>query len=461
MTDEHANDVRLLDEQLVAYLDGELNADERRHIEELLATDEKVRRRLQEMEQTWRLLDDLDLVPAGGKFVESTLEMVAVEAGKDAEQFMADAPRQRRRRILTIVGGLTVAILAGFFAMMLFWPNPNRQLVEDFSVLENLDRYRPIGDVEFLQRLRDEGLFPKDEGETPVEPAAHVNESPDQRLVRIQGMTQAEKQHLARLQERFESLDQDQQQQLRRLDFAIRTDPDALVLWQIMGRYDEWLMTLPLFTRAELADMTTADRIVSVKKHLHEEQARGDRRALDRQDSDVLKNWLKELVVRHEKTLLKAMSTEERKRFEDSTPLMRQGMLSWQMWQSNGPGRPPALLTESDLTRLREKLSPKARERLASKSTNEQWQQVAGWMLHMMWQRPPRGQLSTADDQRLSDFFENQLNDEQRDRLLAMPGEEMQRELLQMYQRKMRTPEGSNWHNNRRLPPAAIRGGQN
>jgi hypothetical protein len=154
-------------------------------------------------------------------------------------------------------------------------------------------------------------------------------------------------------------------------------------------------------------------------------------------------------VDRHEKTLLKAMSAEERKRFEDSTPLMRQGMLSWQMWQSNGPGRPPALLTESDLARLREKLSPKARERLASKSTNEQWQQVAGWMLHMMWQRPLHGQMSPADDQRLADFFENQLNDEQRDRLLAMPGEEMQRELLQMYQRRMKMPEGRGYRNDR------------
>ncbi len=68
------------DEQLVAYLDGELDPESSRHIEELLASDAQVRRRLQEMERTWDLLDDLDAAPAGNQLAQSTLEMVAVAA---------------------------------------------------------------------------------------------------------------------------------------------------------------------------------------------------------------------------------------------------------------------------------------------------------------------------------------------------------------------------------------------
>jgi hypothetical protein len=457
MTDENKNenDLRLLDEQLVAYLDGEIDDAERRRIEEWLARDENIRRRLKEMEQTWSLLDDLDPVPADRQFVQSTLEMVAVAAGKDAEQFLTDAPRRRWQNRLAVLAGVVTALLAGYGATTLLWPNPNRELVNDLSVLENLDRYRPIGDIEFLRQLQKQKLFTKQEDDTPIEPDAHAGESPAQRLARLEKMDQAERQKIARLEERFLSLDSDQQQQLRQLGAAMQTDPDASELWQVMGRYDDWLMTLPLFTRAELTDMPTADRIQAVEKHLRNELARGERRALTRHDAEVLLTWMRGLVAQNEPKLLESMPPVERKRMADAAPPMRQMMLSWQMWQSAGPGRPPALLTESDLNKLQSELSPKARERLASKSINDQWQQVAGWLRHLLWQRPNRNQLSTADDRQLADFFENQLNDEQRDRLLSMPAEEMQRELLQMYQRRIKMPEGPNFFNNRRLPPSA------
>ena len=43
------------------------------------------------------------------------------------------------------------------------------------------------------------------------------------------------------------------------------------------------------------------------------------------------------------------------------------------------------------------------------------------------------GPLPRADDQCLAEFFEKGLNDQQRDQLLTLPSEEMQRKLLQMY----------------------------
>ena len=49
-------------------------------------------------------------------------------------------------------------------------------------------------------------------------------------------------------------------------------------------------------------------------------------------------------------------------------------------WQTTtGPGKPPTL-TDDDLKRLREQLSPEMRTELESKPIGEQWQQVAGWM---------------------------------------------------------------------------------
>jgi len=49
-----------IEEQLVAYLDGELDDADARRIEELLASDAEVRQTLEKLEATWGLLDHLD-----------------------------------------------------------------------------------------------------------------------------------------------------------------------------------------------------------------------------------------------------------------------------------------------------------------------------------------------------------------------------------------------------------------
>ena len=56
--------------------------------------DPEVRRRLQSLERTWDLLDQLDLTGLGEPFTRTTLEMVAVAAGEAP----ARGRRRRRRR---------------------------------------------------------------------------------------------------------------------------------------------------------------------------------------------------------------------------------------------------------------------------------------------------------------------------------------------------------------------------
>ena len=160
MNDDPSAVAAALDEQLVAYLDGELDAESGRRIEALLASDPEVRRRLQSLERTWDLLDQLDTAPVGEPFTHTTLEMVAVAARDDVEHDRAEAPRRRRRRRLAIGGGLLAAAAAGFLAVACLAPDPNRQLLEDLPVLVNFDEYRQVENVEFLRLLRKEGLFP-------------------------------------------------------------------------------------------------------------------------------------------------------------------------------------------------------------------------------------------------------------------------------------------------------------
>lgn len=158
-----AADPHTLEEQLVAYLDGELDDASSRRIEELLASHPNVRGALEKLQGTWDLLDSLERAHIDEVFTRSTLEMVAVAATDDVEREQAEAPRRRRRRWLIGGAGLLAAAAAGFLGVFLFRPDPNRQLLDDLPVLERLDEYRQIDRVEFLELLLEnrEDLFPE------------------------------------------------------------------------------------------------------------------------------------------------------------------------------------------------------------------------------------------------------------------------------------------------------------
>jgi anti-sigma factor RsiW len=148
-----------LEEQLVAYLDGELDEESARRVEHLLSTNSKVREALQRLERTWELLETLDQPAVEEKFTRSTLEMVVQTASEEVASQQAAMPRRWRRRWLIGTAGLLASGLVGFLAAALLWPDPNQQLLRDLPILEDLDQYRQIDDVEFLRALHREGLF--------------------------------------------------------------------------------------------------------------------------------------------------------------------------------------------------------------------------------------------------------------------------------------------------------------
>lgn len=153
-----------LEEELVAYLDGELDDEASRRIEQLLAADPKVRAALQGLERSWQLLDVLDRVEPDEGFTRTTMEMVALAAEEDLQKQQAEIPGRRRRQWLVGGASLLAAAAAGFLAVVFLRPDPNEQLLRDLPVLENLDQYRQVDDIEFLWLLDKSGLFSEEAG---------------------------------------------------------------------------------------------------------------------------------------------------------------------------------------------------------------------------------------------------------------------------------------------------------
>jgi anti-sigma factor RsiW len=153
-----ADEPELVD-RLVAYLDGELDTEGCRQIESLLTTDPQVRAKLQQLEQTWNLLDQLPRAELDSSFTATTVEMVALSAAEDVAQVESSRPGRVRRAWLLGAVGAMVAAVAGFFTTDALWTHPNDQLLKDLTVLENLDAYRQVDDIELLRKLWAEGVF--------------------------------------------------------------------------------------------------------------------------------------------------------------------------------------------------------------------------------------------------------------------------------------------------------------
>lgn len=148
-----------IDEEIVAYLDGELDRERAARVERQLADDPTYRARLTRLQQAWDMLDTLGRTEADESFTQSTMSMVSVKA---EEQSQEEAQRQRLQSNLAWAGaGLAALALAiTSFALVRYrLDEPNRELVRDLPVIERIDEYRNIDSVEFLQSLQSEGLF--------------------------------------------------------------------------------------------------------------------------------------------------------------------------------------------------------------------------------------------------------------------------------------------------------------
>jgi hypothetical protein len=146
-----------LEEQISAYLDGELDSEEARALEERVRSDPKTRGMLEGLDRTWSLLDRLDRVDVDEQFTRTTIEMVAIAAAEEVDRWKSAAPRRRRRTLIAAAVGMMGAALGGFLAVAAYWPNPNKQLLQDLPLLKEVDEFHQIDGVDFLRRLYEEG----------------------------------------------------------------------------------------------------------------------------------------------------------------------------------------------------------------------------------------------------------------------------------------------------------------
>jgi|TARA_B110000881_G_scaffold215026_1_gene228398 hypothetical protein len=146
-------------QQIVAYLDGELDAATNAEIEKRLADDAEFALRLQQLQRAWDLLDDLPRANSNIDFTRSTVELITVSAEDDLQATKNLVTQKKIQSWLIRSGVVGFAILLGWFIGDGYFGRAQRQLLRDLPVIHQFDEYRLTEDLEFLKQLQAAGLF--------------------------------------------------------------------------------------------------------------------------------------------------------------------------------------------------------------------------------------------------------------------------------------------------------------
>ncbi|MBL9090267.1 MAG: hypothetical protein JNL96_03530 [Planctomycetaceae bacterium] len=144
-------------ERLNAYLDGELQAEERSDIERDLAADAELQDEFRRLQRAWDLLDELPRADVNASFTQSTVEMIALDTADEIAATQAK-PRGALLDRWLIAGGVLAAAIGGFLAVDAWRGRPDDALLRDLRVIENIDllgRTEPGETGEFFRKLEE------------------------------------------------------------------------------------------------------------------------------------------------------------------------------------------------------------------------------------------------------------------------------------------------------------------
>lgn len=183
-------DVAATTDDLVAFLDGELDPDNNEMVEARIGVDPTVRAEVDALKKTWDLLDYLPKPEPSPNFTERTLSRLdpirqsgtasgpapaksgatSVPVHQSTTTLSVPPPRTRRQKFVVTIAWLAAFVVAGFAgyfvrAQMVHLDQQelDARILSEQRLLQNVQRYRYVDDLAFLQALDNPDLF----GEEP------------------------------------------------------------------------------------------------------------------------------------------------------------------------------------------------------------------------------------------------------------------------------------------------------
>ena len=269
---------------LVAYLDGELSEQDMQELDEVLVQDANARTSVEELRQTWDLLDVLPRPTVTEEFSAQTLATIQAIHDEDPSN---PSPWTGRTLVVGVwIVLLSISSAAGVWVTDRWQPNPTDHLIQQLSVVERLEAYRDIDDVDFLVALANTDRFPRPsqpDGTDTREPPLLVSipEAPQQRWTYVAKLPADRRRQLKKNLKDFDNLSGAKRLKLEQLDDQVSEKEN---LAKIAADFHDWTKTLQPWQRDELRKQRAgaSSKVELVVKYLDEQQ---------KQDADRATGW--------------------------------------------------------------------------------------------------------------------------------------------------------------------------
>ena len=251
---------------------------------------------------------------------------------------------------------------------------------------------------------------------------------------------------LAAKYERFQKLPTSEQERLRALAAEFSTSGNEPELLATLRDYLRWKSKLVPQQSAMFVGLDADARLKRVQAIAAEQEAASAQEFSDA-DSKLVMSWLESQVRAHQDKLLENLPAIVRERFETMGSRERTwALMYYVISQKGGPGPSRFDVVEPQaLAELRGKLSPRAQARWAAaekdpRDGDDPKQLLSDWIRRSIERTVGyrgEGAASTAriDDNDLRKFFEKELSESERQRLLALSPDDMQSQLRREYLR--------------------------
>jgi hypothetical protein len=432
-------------DNLVAYLDGELEDNETQHIDQVLAKSEVARHEVEALARTWELLDLLPKPEAPENFTERTLTTLKVS---EVRKRMADQPwfgYVRKGSIGAVwAAGLAVCAVLGFVITSRWVPNEQTKLLADLPLLLHLDIYLEVRDLDFVKQLQRQGVFNVDDAETADAPLRHLDVSSGhstdrallaQRHDAIVKLPASERQRIQSNWNTFAALAPEQQAGLRALQEQLVQEP--VTVQALLETYAMWLQTLSPGQRDDLRQAANnADRLKLVRTYRDQQEASRETQVFDLNlDLQRMKPRLPRPPYLSEKDLAAAMEV-----IQNLLPTQQQQIVQSKKTQTERYIEifkyftPNLRLTDEQWTNIIEVVGDEEqRSYMKPRAPLEQHMFLImllhrGMSAHVIAQLEPH----YPTEPQLREFFSN-LTSERREELLNLRSDKLSRELLSEY----------------------------
>lgn len=265
-----------IDEQLVAYLDGELESQERDELEKRLGSDGQLRLRLRTLQRGWEMLENLPQVAPSPNLLETTIRMAAMEAtGPIADPNASSRSRFFKSRGFTLVAASVAALLVGVLGAKAWEQIRFRRQLQQLPVAMRVEGYLHGSDLAWMRELaklpqwQEAAEIAQRLGEWDFRLPQRIEASPlAERKSLLQQLTIEDQQVVMEAWQRFEQLDLPKRVAVLKVATRVEGEPDKAELQATMERYARWREALPPDVRDQIAKAELPQRLELVTAEL-------------------------------------------------------------------------------------------------------------------------------------------------------------------------------------------------